>query len=734
MGSSAARGEESRRTVPIHRATGPIQIDGDLSDPGWQGAAAIDRFWETSPGDDTEPKVKTVAWVTYDDKYFYIAVHCEDPEPGKIRAPYVDRDNILGTDDNVAVFLDTRDDQRSAIEFRINPRGIQGDASYNDANGNEDFSPDYFYDTAARITGNGWDGEYRIPFSSLRYPRTDPSRWGILVWRNYPREFRYAYHSSPIPRGSNCWLCHEMELTGLTGLPAGGHLVAAPYVTAKESGSARKGPGSDFVNKPVRGDAGLDAKWTPNANTALDATINPDFSQIESDVGQIDVNNRFALFYPEKRPFFLEGVDLFDTPIQAVYTRTITSPRWGARATGKMGGATYTALVSEDRGGGLVIIPGSSSNDFALQEYGSIAAIGRVREDFGQSFAGLLVTDRENKSADGGGHNRVYGPDFQWRPQDKDQLTGQVLFSDTQTPNRPDLYPTWDGRIFSSQAIFLSWLHTGRNWVWRSTYQDIGDGFRADDGFVPQVGFRQARQFLGYVFYPEGFLRRIEPLILANSIVNRDGGVVTRTTLAGVQFQGSRNLNGEIDVIGREKTRVGDRALDASYLSYFLQYDVSRRFSRIGLSGFLGQGIDFVNQRVGHGGEVTLDATLKPTDHLELDVHTDRQWLNVDAGARSGRLFTAQIERLKATYNFTARSFVRLIGQYLRVNRDPSLYAVEVPRVSGSFVGSALFGYKINWQTVLFVGYGDNRVLSEQRDLLRASRQFFLKISYAFQS
>jgi cellulose/xylan binding protein with CBM9 domain len=151
--------------VPLPRTTRPITVDGDLSDPGWKEAAVIDRFYETSPGDNTEPKVKTTAWVAYDDRYFYIAVNCDDPEPAKIRAPYVDRDQVLGTDDNIAVFIDTRNDHRSALELRVNPRGIQGDAVYNDANGNEDFSPDFFYDTAARITSEGWQAEYRIPLS-----------------------------------------------------------------------------------------------------------------------------------------------------------------------------------------------------------------------------------------------------------------------------------------------------------------------------------------------------------------------------------------------------------------------------------------------------------------------------------------------------------------------------------------------------------------------------------------
>ena len=146
------------------------------------------------------------------------------------------------------------------------------------------------------------------------------------------------------------------------------------------------------------------------------------------------MNSRFALFFPEKRPFFLEGVDLFDTPIQAVYTSTITSPRWGARVTGKVDSSSYTLLVSEDRGGGSVILPGPTSSSFEPQDFHSIAAIGRIRQDVGTSFGGLLLTDRE---IEGGGHNRVLGPDFQWRPTDKDQVTGQFLLTDTQTPNLP---------------------------------------------------------------------------------------------------------------------------------------------------------------------------------------------------------------------------------------------------------------------------------------------------------
>ena len=218
--------------------------------------------------------------------------------------------------------------------------------------------------------------------------------------------------SATLPRGGNCFICRSNALTGLENLPPAGHLVVAPYGTAKEDAVPREDLGSSLVNKPIRLNGGIDAKWTPNENNAIDGTLNPDFSQVESDVAQIAVNQRFALFYPEKRPFFLEGLELFSTPIQAVYTRSITSPRWGLRATGKIGAYQYTGFVSVDRGGGSVILPGPNGSSFADQDFSSFVGMARMRRDFGKSFVSFLATDRE---VDGGGYNRVFGPDFQWR-------------------------------------------------------------------------------------------------------------------------------------------------------------------------------------------------------------------------------------------------------------------------------------------------------------------------------
>jgi hypothetical protein len=705
--------------IVIHRTSAPVVLDGAVDDAAWRDAGVIEQFYETSPGDNTPPKVKTTAWVTYDERYFYIGVRCDDPDAKSIRAPFVERDAVIGTDDNIAIFLDTRNDKRSAIELRVNPRGIQGDAVFNDANGNEDFSPDFFYDTAATIDERGWSAEFRIPFSSLRYDAADPQTWNILVWRNYPRDFRYGIYSAPLPRGSNCLVCHTHPIVGLTGLPAASHFVAAPYVTAQQVAQPEDGLGSRLDNGDFETDAGLDVKWNPTANNALDLTLNPDFSQVEADVPQITVNQRFAVFFPEKRPFFLEGFDLFDTPMQVAYTRTITAPRFGLRATGKQGNTAYTILVTEDRGGGLTIIPGPLGSDFAPQDFKSYSTIGRVRHDIGTSFVGAVLTSRE---LDGGGHNRVLGPDVQWRPNESDRLTAQLLLSDTKNPNRPDLSSAWNGETLRSHAFSVAFNRQRPRYDWGVDAHDLGDDFRADLGFIPQVGYREVSGNAGLSFYPENSLvRYFHPGVVVTRQADRDNHEIYQLVSFGVSGFGAKNAQFQALFRPRETIRVGGRLLEQTYGTFFFQFDPSRRFPRISLDTRFGQSIDFNGAQVGDGAYVGLAATVRPHDRLDLQFNVNREWLDVDAG----RLFTADVQRVRAQYSFSSKSLLRVIAQYVDTEFGDRTH-------DGSFLGSVLYSYKVNWQTVLFVGYGDDRVLLEDNTLERAGRSLFLKVSYAF--
>ncbi len=739
---SSARGEAQSGPVPaapppeepitITRATGPISIDGDLSDAGWKNVKPLEKWYEINPGDNVEPKVKSVAWLAYDDHFLYAAFHFYDPHPEQIRAPFGDRDNLSQSTDYGGLIIDARNDGKTAVLLLASPNNIQYDSVSDDSTGNEDSSPDFYWDSAARITPDGWTLEIRVPFSSMRYKKSDPQIWGLMLYRNWPRDRRYQMFTNRIPQGGNCFICNERKLVGLSGLPGGGHIVAAPYVTMKDQGAPREGIlGNGIVTTPARGDGGADVKWTPSADTAIDGTLNPDFSQVESDVAAIAANQRFAIFFPEKRPFFLEGLELFNTPIQAVYTRTITSPRFGLRSTGKFGQNAYTFLVTQDRGGGSIILPGAESSNLANQDFGTTVAIGRIRHDIGVSFVSMMLADRENS---GGSHNRVFGPDFQWRPTKSDTVTGQLLYSDTRTPNHPELADEWNGQHLASHAGDLWWSHSTKTIDWFTEYKDFGDQFRADSGFVPQVGYRDNNGEVGYTLRPKGFFSRIRLFINSDYQSMVDGRQLAREVSAGAGMDGKYSSFSRFR-FSMNHVRLGDRVFTRHQLFYTVQITPTAWLSDVVLDGSAGQDVDFANNRLGRGANITLGGTLHPMNHLELRLNNGLRFLSVPVGIQQarGRLFTAQVERIKATYTFNSRMFVRAITQNVRTNQNQALFINATDQHIASLSTSLLFAYKLNWQTVLFVGVGDTHAVDEENELRPSDRQLFLKLSYAFQ-
>lgn len=728
---SAEEAAPAAPKVEIHKTTGPITIDGDLSDAGWQSATKFETWYETRPGDNIEPKVRQTGYVTYDDHFFYVGVDMADPNPRAIGGTFGDRDQISGNSDDFAgIILDTRNDGKTGYEFFVTARGVQFDAVQDEAGGNEDSSPDFYWDGQAKINDHGWTMEMRIPFSSLRYTGANPEQWGMILYRNLPRDRRYQIFTQKLPRGQNCFVCNFTKITGLRGLPSGGHIVAAPYMTSHQVGQADT-PGGSIHYSPAGGDIGGDIKWTPTADMAVDATINPDFSQIESDVAVISTNERFAIFFPEKRPFFLEGVELFNTPITAVYTRTITSPRWGLRSTGKLGGNAYTLLIAQDRGGGDVIIPSTYGSDFGRQDFSSLAAIGRVRHDFGKSsFISLLGTTRESS---GGAHNRVLGPDFQIK-NDHHQLTGQILFSDTVNPDRPDLARSWNGEKLTGHAAWVWYWFSGKKWDLLVDGRHYTKDFRADNGFVPQVGYRVNYGELGRTFYPEkSFFSRIRTFGMGEYQSTHDDKLLYRLISGGIGADGKfrsfirfryayETIRNEEDVFQRHQ------------LLYNINFAVNKVLTQLYVNGSVGQDIDFVNARLGRGANVSFGGSLRASEHLRVDLTNSVRWLNVRPNGTYDRLFTSQVERVRATYTFNNRMFLRTILQNERTNRDTNLYGFPSRfQHRGDLATQLLFAYKLNWQTLMYLGVGDLEETTVDGDLKPSSRQVFLKLSYAFQ-
>ena len=339
-----------------------------------------------------------------------------------------------------------------------------------------------------------------------------------------------------------------------------------------------------------------------------------------------------------------------------------------------------------------------------------------MKHDIGRSYVGAVFTDRE---ISGGGHNRLVGPDFNWRPNDSDQLTFEALHSDTRDP-----IGILGSANSKGNAFVATWNRQKDKYDTFAEARDFARGFRADLGFVPQVGYREVDGGFGLRFFPEkGFFRFVRPNIFVDRQSAKDSGdKIFQTVSVGLFALGKKNFTGQLVFRPKEQILVGKPLVQQAYALWFLQIDPHRRWPRVSLQGRFGEGIDFATGRVGDQTNFTLATTVRPFDNITFDVNATREWLD----AQGQRVYTATIERLKTTYSFSARSLVRIIGQKVDTKSGSGIHG-------GNFTGSVLYSYKLNWQTVLFAGYGDDRVLNENADLLKADRTFFFKVSYAIQ-
>ncbi|MBC8646985.1 MAG: carbohydrate binding family 9 domain-containing protein, partial [Thermoanaerobaculia bacterium] len=489
------------RTYRARRAAGTIQVDGVLDETAWQQADRMELPVETFPGDNVTAPVKTEGFILFDDKYLYVGIRAQDPAPHKIRAHLSDRDKAF-SDDFVGVVLDTFNDERRGFEFFVNPLGVQMDLFQNDVGGGEDSTWDAIWASAGRITAEGYVVEMAIPFSSLRFRRAAGEQtWGVDMLRIYPRSQRYRVGLQALSRNRNCYVCQFSKITGFEGITPGRNLEFDPTLTGQRTDQRE-----DFPDGPLEGgdldiEPGLTARWGITPNLTLNAALNPDFSQVEADVGQLDINTQFTLFFPEKRPFFLEGADFFQTPIQAVYTRTVADPDWGTKLTGKEGKSAIGVFIARDDLTNL-IIPGSQGSSLTSFRDNNHAGVFRYRYDVGKnSTVGALYTGRDAQDY----ANHVTGADAFIRVTPRDQVRLQALASRTRYPgfivsdfNQPD-------GTFTDHAYRFDYQHSTRNWFWFAEYEDIGEDFRADSGFLPQVNYRRPEAGLERIWWgPKG--------------------------------------------------------------------------------------------------------------------------------------------------------------------------------------------------------------------------------------
>jgi hypothetical protein len=783
---------EKAGPVSVPKFTAVPVIDGKLDDEVWKQAVVLKDFYQIDPGDNTPPLKPTEVLLGYDAKNFYIAFKCYD-EPDKVRATVSKRDNIF-SDDYVGFFLDTYNDQRKAFEAFFNPLGIQADGTLTEGRG-EDFSLDWVMESKGVVGPEGWVVEVAIPFKSLRYVAGKDKLWGAHFFRRIKRNNNELDSWMPFSRSIGSNLSQAGHLTGLEGISVERSLELIPSLTISENGrQVGAFPGSlpqgaidqgRIVNEPVGLDPGLTAKLGITPTVTLDMALNPDFAQVEADQIVVTTNQRFPIFFPEKRPFFLEGIDIFQTPVLAVHTRAIVDPDVAVKLSGKQGRTTFGVMMASDNGPGnlspdergninacrearLLGVEGDPDNCEGENILDKNAYIGvlRLKRDIGKndSTLGFLATTYNFIEK----HNQLGGFDGKFRINKKMYYEVQLLG----TTSRNFFYdPVADEtryRTGNGFAYTTTLDYTGRNWGWQLYGEGFTRDYRADVGFFGRTNTNFNAGFLRYntdpkqkgtvlgthvhnfswigydfqgriqnwesEFYAEWRLKRNSWFGLGwepayERILEEEFGAKRTATRQGAFYgpDDERSVQKEHFFISggsqyNKKIQFNGRFV---YRRNHLDLDFGggRRYPRVSPAALLLGEDAPLDPGPGHLFEFNGSVTYKPTNALTTQLNLVKNRLvRRDTGLTA---FDINIWTLRTTYQFTNFTFARGIVDYNTLNR----------RVRGQF----LFGWTPNPGTAFYVGYNDdlnygfNNISSEiVPGFRRNSRTFFIKMSYLY--
>jgi hypothetical protein len=717
-----------------------VQVDGSLDEPVWSRATRLHGFWQYQPVDGrlAEETTEVLVWYAPDAIWFGIVAH--DKVPSAIRATVADRDNIAN-DDNIILDIDTFHDRRRAFQFGVNPLGVQSDGVRSEGAGqvsslipgSTDLNPDFTWESKGRITDQGYTVEIRIPFKSLRYPSGEQQSWGFNVTRIVQRT-GYTDTWTDVRRADASFIGQEGAIGGLHDLKRGVAVEAQPFVTATANG-ARDDVSGGFDRESVNPDAGLNLRLG-FTSYSLDATLNPDFSQVESDAGQVTVNERFALFFPEKRPFFLEGIELFGSPNTLVYTRRIVDPKAGAKVTGKFGQLGVAHLTAVDQ---------TDTDDAWFN-------ITRLRRDFGRnSIAGMTFTNRDQGDA----HNRVLAGDFRyvWG-----LYYAQVQYGASFTK---------DGAGSRTAPIWQAeYDRTGRTWGFNYLLKGLGDGFDDQAGFVNRL---RSNVINGHIFNrftlygARGALLENLTVFFGPDRTWDYGGFGFKPGLEGLeqfdatfQLRGGWKLNGHLerDFVNFQDSTYADYTIGSATGPAYRPADDFSGFlwdTRITVPTWQQFG-GFVHYRRGRAA-IFQEGTTGKAWFLEGEV--DVRPASTVRVALTGTVFRlsrldgsefarSTIPRLKVEYQPTRELFFRAIGEY-RSERTAALQdpASGAPLLIGgeaqpqtAFNGlrvDLLASFEPTPGTVAFLGYGSSLETDAEFNWSRLSRRndgFFVKLAY----
>jgi len=793
--TSVAVPPEKSKPLVIPRFTKPPVIDGKLDREEWKEAVVLKDFYQVHPGDNVAPSKPTEAFMGYDSKFFYLAVYAYD-EPQKVRATVARRDEVFG-EDNIRLYLDTFNDQRKAYLLGWNPLGVQQDGIETEGQGT-DFSVDIVMESKGMLTNDGWTLEVAIPFKSLRYVAGKDKLWGFHVWRNIDRFNDELNSWVPISRDISSTLTQAAHLTGLEGISTERTLEVIPSITLSETGRrvntlspatlevnpTALDPGR-MLNQPIEADAGVTVKYGLTPTITLDLAVNPDFAQVEADQTVVTANQRFPIFFEEKRPFFLEGIDIFRTQLQAVHTRAIVDPDLAMKITGKTGRTTFGLLLATDNA------PGNFSEDerndaanFRVIERfidkNAYVTILRLKRDVGkESTIGFLATSYNFIEK----HNQLAGVDGRFKLTKQSTFSFQVLgttsracFSDPSadlyTPAPTD--PCYNGgttrnsyRTGKGLAYSANFSKNGRHFYYGINAGGATQDYRADVGFTRRTNTNSAGAYFGYNSEPKPKKTLISWGVFNSTRANYtwQGLNFNSEDEANVEFRFQRNsylglgmvagyerIFEEEFGVARTATQSGaflgapERSTNFIVPYMFAGLRPSKKYS---INLFLLHSTDSFDFDFGAGPKYPRvspaaladpDAPLDPGPgrFWELNVSVDVQPTNELSTSLSYTLnrlvrndtklvaFKENIFSFRSTYQFTRFIFARA--------------RVDYGTLAANARAQFLFGWTPNPGTAFYVGYNDDLTRNGfspftgqlEPGFRRNGRTFFMKVSYLF--
>lgn len=786
---------ERSKPLVIPRFEKPPVIDGKLDPDEWKQAVVLKDFYQVSPGDNIAPSKPTECFLGYDSKFFYLAIHAFD-DPDKVRATVARRDGVF-EEDNIRLFLDTFNDQRKAYVLGWNPLGVQQDGIQTEGQGT-DFSVDIIMESKGMLTSDGWTLEVAIPFKSLRYVAGKDKLWGFHLWRNIDRFNDELDSWVPINRDISGMLTQEAHLTGLEGISTERTLEVIPSITFSETGkrvnalsaaalAANPGvldPGR-MLNEPIKSDAGVSVKYGLTPTITFDMAVNPDFAQVEADQTVVTANQRFPIFFEEKRPFFLEGIDIFNTNLQAVHTRAIVDPDLAVKLTGKHGRTTFGLLVASDNA------PGNFSDDerndpttFNVIERfldkNAYIAVLRLKRDVGkESSVGFLMTSYNFVEK----HNQLAGIDGRFKLSPQKTFSFQVLgttsrrcfsdpFADEYQP--AVTAPCYNGgttrssyRTGNGLAYSFNFNRDGRHFYYGFNGNGRTRDYRADVGFTRRTNINNQSFYVGYSAEPKPKAKLVQWNFNNSGYISYNWQGHSQSTGDEINlhlsFQRSSYLGFGLatgyerifeEEFGQGRTATqtgaffgGPERSTKQYSAYV--FGGTRPSKKYALNAFFGYGRNSFDFDFGAGSryprvspaalanpdapldpgpgaswDVNLGAEYKPTDKLSTSIeYTFTQLKRNDTHLIA---FRENIFSFHSTYQFTRFIFARA--------------RVDYGTLASNARAQFLLGWTPNPGTAFYAGYNDDLTRNGfspftgqlEPGFRRNGRTFFIKLSYLF--